>query len=114
MIAVLALALVGASAAAQPAALRASDPPVKIWLSSNNQFETGDHARVHVRVEQDGYLGVVRTDGERRLRVLCPIDPGADTFVRSGDKREIRGRGDREAFIVDESQGDGLVLAAWS
>lgn len=114
MITVLALALVGASPAVQPAALRTADPPVKLWLSSNSEFVNGDGAHVHVRAEQDGYIVVLRADAGGRLRMLFPVDPGADNFVRAHMKREIRGRGDREAFVVDDREGEGLVLAAWS
>src|SRR5579862_1240306 len=114
MIAALALALAAANPATQPAALRPADPPIKLWISSSGEFVSGDRARVHVRSQQDGYVVVLRADADGRLRVLYPIDPGADNFVRAGDKREIRSRGDREAFIVDDQRGDGLVLAAWS
>jgi hypothetical protein len=112
MIAALALAL--ATAAPQPAVLRATDPPVKVWLNSDADFVQGDHARVHVRAQQDGYIVVLRADADGHLRVLYPTDPGADNFVRGGDKKEIRGRGDRDAFLVDDRGGEGLVLAAWS
>jgi len=40
--------------------------------------------------------------------VLFPLDPGDDAFVRGGETREIRGRGDREAFSIDEREGAGL------
>lgn len=112
MIGMLALAL--ALASPQPAAVRPADPPIKLWLSSDADYASGDRARVHVRAQQDGYIVVLRADGDGRLRVLFPVDPGSDNFVRGGDKREIRSRGDREAFIVDERGGEGLVLAAWS
>ncbi|HXQ28516.1 MAG TPA: DUF4384 domain-containing protein [Gemmatimonadales bacterium] len=112
MIGILALAL--AAASPQPAAMRPADPPIKLWLSADGEYASGDHARVHLRAQQDGYVVVLRADGEGRLRVLFPVDPGSDNFVRGGDKREIRSRGDRDAFIVDERGGDGLVVAAWS
>ncbi len=115
MILTLTLALVAsAPAAPRSTAVRADDPPIHVWLNSDNTFTTGDRARVHIRAEQDGYVVVLRADGDGRVRVLFPLDPGADDFVRGGDKREIRSRGDREAFLVDERDGSGVVLAAWS
>ncbi|MEO8227248.1 MAG: hypothetical protein ABI637_07430, partial [Gemmatimonadota bacterium] len=49
-----------------------------------------------------------------RLRVLFPIDPMDDNFVRGGHRYEIKGRGGREAFMVDVSSGQGAVYAAVS
>ncbi|HXQ28814.1 MAG TPA: DUF4384 domain-containing protein [Gemmatimonadales bacterium] len=112
MIAALAL-LVGGLWSVAPVA-RAGDPPVKLWLSGDGAYDVGDWVRVDVRAAQDGYLVVLRADGDSRLRVLFPLDPGSDNFVRGGDRREIRGRGDRDAFIVDEQGGRGVVVAAWS
>src|SRR6266699_2357349 len=67
------------------------DPPVKVWLNHDNYFQRGDKARVNVKFADDGYLLVLR----------------AETI-------EVRGRGDREAFFVDDREGSGLVLAARS
>src|SRR6185436_17757237 len=49
-----------------------------------------------------------------RVRVLFPLDPNDDDFLRGGHDVEIRGRGGRDAFTVDERDGTGVVLAAWS
>src|SRR2546422_9251216 len=116
MILALTLSLVAAAPAAprSSTAVRADDPPIHVWLNSDNSFFSGDRARVHIRAAQDGYVVVLRTDGDGHVRVLFPLDPSADAFVRGGDKREIRSRGGREAFIADEREGGGLVLAAWS
>jgi hypothetical protein len=48
------------------------------------------------------------------VRVLFPLDPSSDNFVRGHETIEVRGRGDREAFFVDDREGSGLVLAARS
>src|SRR5213594_2553836 len=90
------------------------DPPVKVWLSHDNYFQRGDKARVNVRLADDGYLLVLRADAEGRVRVLLPLDPSNDNFVRGHETMEVRGRGDREAFFVDDREGSGLVLAARS
>src|SRR5260370_10617588 len=94
-------------------AVRRDDPPVKAWLNQGN-YRRGDKAHVSVKLGEDGYLVVVRGDGDRRVRVLFPVDPGDDAFVRGGRTLEVRGRGDREAFSIDEREGSGLVLAARS
>jgi hypothetical protein len=94
-------------------AVGSDDPPAKVWLDRAT-YRRGDKARVHVRLGQDGYLVVLRADGHGRVRVLYPLDPGNDAFVRRGQTLEVRGRGDREAFSVDEREGSGLVLAARS
>src|SRR5437867_5572884 len=92
----------------------ADDPPVKVWLNHDNYFQRGDKARVNVRLADDGYLLVLRADAEGRVRVLFPLDPSDDNFVRGHETIEVRGRGDREAFFVDDREGSGLVLAARS
>src|SRR2546422_2527811 len=94
--------------------LRSDDPPVKVWLNQDNYFVQGDRARVNVKVAEHGYLVVLRADADGRIRVLFPLDPSDDPFVRGGSKIEVRGRGDREAFYVDDREGTGVVLAARS
>src|SRR5439155_756830 len=90
------------------------DPPVKVWLNHDNYLQRGDKARVNVKLADDGYLVVLRADAEGRVRVLFPLDPSNDNFVRGHETIEVRGRGDREAFFVDDREGSGLVLAARS
>src|SRR5437867_7016219 len=104
-----------ASAPPDPAsALRSDDPPIKVSLNQDNYFERGDRARVKVRTAEDGYVVVLRSDAQGRVRVLFPLDPSDDDFMRGGRTLEVRGRGDREAFYVDDGDGAGLVLAARS
>jgi len=85
--------------------------PVTVRLN-HDQFTAGDHARVYVQTEQDGYLVVLHADAEGRVRVLYPLDPSDDDFVRGGKKLEVRGRADRDAFQIEGNEGSGTVLAA--
>src|SRR5881396_1435467 len=97
--------LLGAAPVTPAAPTAASDdPPIKVWLNQDSYFQRGDKAKVHV----------LRTDAEGRVRVLFPLDPTGDDFVRGGNKLEVRGRGDREAFSIDEREGTGVVPAARS
>src|SRR5690349_20628244 len=115
MMLALLLTLAGSPAPnAAVAAVRSDDPPVKVWLNNDNYFRRGDKARVNVRFADDGYLVVLRADTDGRVRVLFPLDPTDDAFVRGGETIEVRGRGDREAFIVDDRERSGVVLAARS
>jgi len=57
---------------------------------------------------------VLHADPEGRIRVLFPLDPSDDDFVRGGRKVEIRGRSDRDAFFVDADDGSGTVVAVLS
>src|SRR5438046_6619625 len=95
-------------------AIRSDDPPIKLSLNQDNDSQAGDRARVKIRTAEDGYVVVLRSDAQGRVRVLFPLDPTGDDFVRGGHTIELRGRGDREAFYVDDSDGSGLVLAARS
>ncbi len=90
------------------------DPPVRVWLRTDGVYQPGDRVRVYVATADDGYLVVLRTDGSGRVRVLFPLDPDDDDYVRGGRDFELRGRGDRDAFFVDDREGTGIVLAAWS
>jgi Domain of unknown function (DUF4384) len=103
----------GQPGSVQPASAALDDPPIQIWISNDRRFLPGERAKVQVRTEQDGYLLVIHVDPEGYLRILFPLDPDKDNFVRGGKKYEVRGRGDREAFEA-ESKGRGTVYAAVS
>ena len=90
-----------------------SPPPITVKLN-HEQFSRGEHARVYVQPAQDGYLVVLHADGDGRVRVLFPLDPTDDAFVRGGRREELRGRAGRDAFTVDVADGAGTVLAAIS
>jgi hypothetical protein len=102
------------SPAVAPRTVEADDPPVRISLNSGGYYYQGDRAKVRVQVAEDGYLLVLRADADGRVRVLFPLDPGDDDFVRGGHEFELRGRGDRESFFVDDVRGTGTILAARS
>jgi hypothetical protein len=104
------LSLAGASS---PVAVLHDDPPIQLWISNDRRFLPGERAKVQVRTEDDGYLIVLHVDPDGYLRVLFPLDPDKDNFVRGGKKYEVRGRGDREAFEAD-GKGRGTVYAAVS
>ncbi|HEX5387397.1 MAG TPA: DUF4384 domain-containing protein [Gemmatimonadales bacterium] len=106
--------LAGPAAAPASPAARADDPAIRLWLSDDARYVRGDEVKVQVRTRDDGYVVVLRVDTDGRLRVLFPLDPGDDNFVRGGDKFEVKGRGDRQAFRVDAGSGQGAVYAAVS
>jgi len=88
-------------------------PPVRVKLS-DDRLVMGERAKVYVQTAADGYLLVLRMDTQGNIRVLFPVDPTDNSAVRGGHKLEVRGRGDRDAFMVNERKGAGLVLAARS
>lgn len=91
----------------------AQSPQLRITLNGG-EYNPGDRVRVQVESAEDGFLIVFRVDGDGRVRVLFPIDPDLDPFVRGGKRYELRGRGERETFLADDRSGDGLVYAALS
>jgi hypothetical protein len=113
MISVLLLPLL-IDAAPAPAVAPYDDPPIRLWINNDRRFLPGDRAKVEVRTRGDGYLLVFHVDPEGHLRVLFPLDPDRDNFVRGGKKYEIRGRGGRESFEIDNTTGKGTVYAAIS
>src|SRR5256886_7020935 len=90
----------------------ASDPPVRVWFNSDGHYEFGDRAKVYAQAAQDGYLVVLRADAQGHVRVLFPIDPDGNQQIRGGKKDELKGRGGREAFVVDDTTGHRTVFAA--
>jgi len=94
-------------------AVQGSNPPVTVKIN-HDQFSSGDRARVYVEAAQDGYLVVLHSDADGRVRVLYPLDPRDDDFIRGGGRFEVRGRGDRDAFQLEGDEGSGIVLAAVS
>jgi uncharacterized membrane protein YgcG len=95
-------------------AVGGEDPAIQLWINSDRTFLPGDHGKVQVRTRDDGYLLVLHVDPDGILRVLFPLDPRDDDFVRGGKKYEIRGRGGRESFTADGKSGRGTVYAAVS
>ncbi len=110
------LLLVSHGHAVEPAAglVTHRDPPVHVWLNADGDFTYRDRAKVYARAAEDGYLVVLRSDMDGHVRVLFPIDPQDDQRVSAGKKYEIKGRGGREAFVAEDTTGQGLVLAAYS
>src|SRR5438552_13784070 len=108
------LLLYSMGVSAAPASTRsvAPDPPVRVWFNSDGNYQYGDRAKVYAQTAEDGNLVVLRADAGGRVRVLFPVDPAGDQRVRAGKKYELKGRGDREAFVVDDTSGHGTVLAA--
>jgi len=90
-----------------------ADPPVKVWLNDAS-FERGDRAKVYVKADRDGYVVVLHAEPDGRVRVLFPLDPTDDDYIKAGETYEVRGRGDRNAFTVYDSRGEGVVFAAYS
>jgi Domain of unknown function (DUF4384) len=91
-----------------------TDPPIHVWYNSDGHYTYGDRAKVYAKSADQGYLVVLRADMNGRVRVLAPIDPQDDQHVNGGKKYELKGRGGREAFVTEDTTGQGVVLAAWS
>ncbi|MBI4502249.1 MAG: DUF4384 domain-containing protein [Gemmatimonadetes bacterium] len=91
-----------------------ADPPIKVWLSSDGEFLYGDRARVYIQAAEDGYAVVLHADTRGRVRVLFPLAPDGDHYVRGGKKYEVKSSGEHEAFVVEDTTGRGVVMAAFS
>ncbi len=94
-------------------ALAVQNPAVSVQLN-HEQYQSGDHAKVYVASAEDGYLVILHADPAGRVRVIFPLDPSDDNFVRGGRKFEVRGRSDRDPIQIEGEDGTGTVLAAVS
>ena len=92
---------------------RVDDPPIVVRLD-HETYDVGNRARIYVRTDRDGYVVILHADPLGRVRVLFPIDPGEDNFVRGERDFELRSRSDREALQIDYEGGTGTILAAYS
>jgi hypothetical protein len=95
-------------------AVATQDPAIRITINNDRRFERGDHAKVKIRTDDDGFLVVLHADPDGRVRVLFPLDPEDDNYVRGGRTYELRDRGDRESFTVEANSGEGAIYAAVS
>jgi hypothetical protein len=102
---VLAATLVGAPSPLPQA------PGVRVTLNGGGDYRPGDRVTVEVETGEDGYLMVFRVDGDGYVRMIFPLDPDLDPFVRGDRRYELRGRGERQSFLADDRGGTGLVLA---
>ena len=63
--------------------------PVSVTLSQNGRYLPGSGVQVTVQPGADGYLLVLNADPDGRVRVLFPLDPTDDAFVRGGKKYQL-------------------------
>lgn len=109
------LSLLALSMAPEPPAGRLARAAITLELSQAGAYLPGDSVSVRVHVETDGYLLVLRADASGRIRVLFPLDPTDDAYVRGGRRYDLLSRGDRAfTFLAEASGGNGTILAALS
>ncbi len=89
-------------------------PPITVTLNDGGQYNRGEYAKVQFRANADGYVLLLQTDQDGRVRVLFPLDPGDDSFIRGGKTYKVVGRDNRGSFYLDQAGGSGMVYAAWS
>lgn len=106
------LAATSASASAGVVGLPANEP-VRLSLNGGD-YRPGDKVKVEVAPDHDGYLLVFRVDGDGYVRVLFPLDPDLDTYVRGGRRYALRGQHDDASFLADDRGGTGLILSVLS
>jgi hypothetical protein len=100
--------------AASPGALAPRrGPGVRIWTSSGEVVRRGERMRVYFRTERDAWVTIVRVDTDGYPRIIHPVSPFEDNFVRAGRTYNVFAQG-RDAFVVDDDPGVGYVFAVAS
>jgi hypothetical protein len=108
----LVLAAGGSASDTSLAVARTDAPPIQLWMSGDRRFREGERVRVQVETEVDGFLLVLHSDTEGRVRVLFPVEPQDDALVQARRRYEVRAADNaRDAFVADY-EGTGLVWAA--
>jgi hypothetical protein len=87
---------------------------VKLALNQDGYFYPGDRVQLQVSSTDDGYLVVFRATTRGRIRVLFPLDPGDDSFLRGGKKYDVQDRSGQQTFRIDDEDGTGVIYAAIS
>jgi hypothetical protein len=109
MLSAMLLGLLAVGAVAQDPA-----PPVRIWLDhEDGSYMRGDRVKLFLKTRDDRYVVVFHVDPDNRLRVLFPLDPGDDNYVKGGKTYKVINRGGREGFVADIA-GRGVVFVAAS
>jgi hypothetical protein len=90
------------------------DPALRIWFNRDEQqYNRGERVGVFLQTRDDQYVVVLHLDPDNRIRVLFPIDPNDDNYVRGGKRYKVLSRGGRDGFVA-EVAGQGVVFAASS
>ncbi|HEY4319967.1 MAG TPA: DUF4384 domain-containing protein [Gemmatimonadales bacterium] len=108
------LAALPAADTTAPLPVQNAPAPISISLNNDGNYTPGGLVQVRVQTTDDGYLTVFRVDADGKIRVLFPLDPDGDAFVRGGKEYELRGREDAGTFLADNEGGTGMVYAAIS
>lgn len=87
---------------------------VEIWTNRDEVFRSGDEVRVYVRSPRNGYLTVLRVDTDGGVRMMMPLSPWDNNYVRGGRRYEIRGPDVDYAFLADASPGLGYLFVVAS
>jgi hypothetical protein len=87
---------------------------VRIWFDRDDgSYMRGERVKVFLKTRDDRYIVVFHLDPDNRLRILFPLDPGDDNYVKGGKTYKVINRGGREGIVADIA-GRGIVFAAAS
>jgi len=90
-------------------------PPVAVRLTLDQErYAPGSLGHVKVKTGEAGHLLVLHADPSGHIAIVFPLDPGQSDRVIADTEIEIKGRGDRDAFTIDDASGSGTWYAAIS
>ena len=101
-----------AHAADRPVPDPERSPQISLWTNrADDLFERGDRMTVFVRTDVDAYVTIFRVNTDGRVRVLYPVRPYADSYVRGGTSYAVPGTRDGYTLRVEEYPGEGFLFA---
>jgi hypothetical protein len=102
----------GAGPLHRPAGDLEPSPQVTIWTNCQDDvFERGDRMTVFVRADVDAYVTVFRVNTDGQARVLFPVHPSDDNYVRGAAAHALPGTRAGYTLRVQEYPGEGFLFA---
>jgi len=87
-------------------------PQVALWTNRRDDaYERGDRMTIFVRTDVDAYVTIFRVNTDGHARVLFPMHPGDDNYLRGAAAHAVPGTQRGYTLRVQEYPGEGFLFA---